>query len=212
MSKMPEPGSKAPDFTVNNQDGKPVKLSSFKGKKVVLYFYPNDETPGCTEEACNLRDNYKMLLKQGYEVLGISTNTEAQHQKFIKKEKLPFQLLVDVDKAVHKKYGTWGEKSMFGNKFMGTLRTTFIIDEKGVIEDVIRAFHAYKRWINPRSRLLLVGSHGGFERYLAMLSAGGTKHYSELLKPFGLDAKDPAFWDGGLSVIESLIAELEAMG
>lgn len=138
MSKMPEPGSKAPDFTVNNQDGKPVKLSAYKGKKVVLYFYPNDETPGCTEEACNLRDNYKMLLKQGYEVLGISTNTEAQHQKFIKKEKLPFQLLADVDKGVHKKYGTWGEKSMFGNKFMGTLRTTFVIDEKGVIEDVIR--------------------------------------------------------------------------
>lgn len=138
MSKMPEPGAKAPDFTVNNQDGKPVKLSSFKGKKVVLYFYPNDETPGCTEEACNLRDNYKALQKQGYEVLGISSNTEQQHQKFIKKEKLPFQLLADVDKNVHKKYGTWGEKSMFGNKFMGTLRTTFLIDEKGVITDVIR--------------------------------------------------------------------------
>ncbi len=138
MSKMPEPGAKAPDFTVNNQDGKPVKLSSFKGKKVVLYFYPNDETPGCTEEACNLRDNYKALQKQGYEVLGISSNTEQQHQKFIKKEKLPFQLLADVDKSVHKKYGTWGEKSMFGNKFMGTLRTTFLIDEKGIITDVIR--------------------------------------------------------------------------
>lgn len=138
MSKQPEPGAKAPDFTVNNQDGKPVKLSSFKGKKVVLYFYPNDETPGCTEEACNLRDNYKVLQKQGYEVLGISTNTEQQHQKFIKKEKLPFQLLADVDKSVHKKYGTWGEKSMFGNKFMGTLRTTFLIDEKGIITDVIK--------------------------------------------------------------------------
>lgn len=138
MSKMPEPGAKAPDFTVNNQDGKPVKLSSFKGKKVVLYFYPNDETPGCTEEACNLRDNYKVLQKKGYEVLGISSNTEQQHQKFIKKEKLPFQLLADVDKSVHKKYGTWGEKSMFGNKFMGTLRTTFLIDEKGVVTDVIK--------------------------------------------------------------------------
>lgn len=138
MSKIPEPGSKAPDFTVNNQDGKPVKLSSFKGKKVVLYFYPNDETPGCTEEACNLRDNYKVLQKQGYEVLGISANTEQQHQKFIKKEKLPFQLLADVDKAVHKKYGTWGKKSMFGNTFMGTLRTTFLLDEKGMITDVIK--------------------------------------------------------------------------
>jgi peroxiredoxin Q/BCP len=135
---MPEPGTKAPDFTVNNQDGKPIKLSSFKGKKVVLYFYPNDETPGCTEESCNLRDNYKMLQKQGFEVLGISTNTEQQHQKFIKKEKLPFQLLADVDKSVHKKYGTWGKKSMFGNTFMGTLRTTFLMNEKGVITDVIK--------------------------------------------------------------------------
>lgn len=138
MSQMPEPGSKAPDFTVNNQDGKPVKLSSFKGKKVVLYFYPNDETPGCTEEACNLRDNHKVLQKQGYEVLGISTNTEQQHQKFIKKERLPFQLLADIDKSVHKKYGTWGKKSMFGNTFMGTLRTTFLIDESGIITDVIK--------------------------------------------------------------------------
>lgn len=138
MSHMPEPGSKAPDFTVNNQDGKPVKLSSLKGKKVVLYFYPNDETPGCTEEACNLRDNYKVLQKQGYEVLGISSNTEEQHQKFIEKEKLPFQLLADTEKKVHEKYGTWGEKSMYGRKFMGTLRTTFLIDEKGVITDVIK--------------------------------------------------------------------------
>lgn len=137
MSKMPEPGSKAPDFTVNNQDGEPVKLSSFKGKKVVLYFYPNDETPGCTAEACNLRDNYKVLQKKGYEILGISSNTEKQHQKFIKKEKLPFQLLADTEKKVHEKYGTWVEKSMYGRKFMGTARVTFIINEKGIIEEVI---------------------------------------------------------------------------
>lgn len=135
---MPEPGSKAPDFTVNNQDGEPVKLSSFKGRKVVLYFYPNDETPGCTAEACNLRDNYKMLQKKGYEVLGISSNTEKQHQKFIKKEKLPFQLLADTDRKVHEKYGTWVEKSMYGRKFMGTARVTFIINERGVIEEVIQ--------------------------------------------------------------------------
>lgn len=134
---MPEPGSKAPDFTVNNQDGEPVKLSSFKGKKVVLYFYPNDETPGCTAEACNLRDNYKVLQKKGYEILGISSNTEKQHQKFIKKEKLPFQLLADTEKKVHEKYGTWVEKSMYGRKFMGTARVTFIINEKGIIEEVI---------------------------------------------------------------------------
>lgn len=138
MSKMPEPGSKAPDFTVNNQDGEPVKLSSFKGKKVVLYFYPNDETPGCTAEACNLRDNYKVLQKKGYEILGISSNTEKQHQKFINKEKLPFQLLADTEKKVHEKYGTWVEKSMYGRKFMGTARVTFIINEKGVIEEVIQ--------------------------------------------------------------------------
>lgn len=135
---MPEPGSKAPDFTVNNQDGEPVKLSSYKGKKVVLYFYPNDETPGCTAEACNLRDNYKVLQKKGYEILGISSNTEKQHQKFIKKEKLPFQLLADTEKKVHEKYGTWVEKSMYGRKFMGTARVTFIINEKGVIEEVIQ--------------------------------------------------------------------------
>ncbi len=114
-------GDKAPDFTVNDQDGNPVKLSSLKGKKVVLYFYPKDQTPGCTAEACNLRDNYKVLLKQGYEVLGISTDNEKSHQKFIAKEKLPFRLLADTDKKVHDLYGTWAEKSMYGRKYMGTV-------------------------------------------------------------------------------------------
>ena len=130
-------GSKAPDFNVTDQDGKPVKLSDFKGKKVVLYFYPKDQTPGCTAEACNLRDNYKVLQKQGYEVLGVSTDNEKSHQKFIAKEKLPFRLLADVDKEVHQKYGTWVEKSMYGRKYMGTARVTFIIDEKGAIEEII---------------------------------------------------------------------------
>ena len=130
-------GDKAPDFTVNDQDGKPVKLSSLKGKKVVLYFYPKDMTPGCTTEACNLRDNYKLLLKQGYEVLGISTDNEKTHQKFIAKENLPFRLLADTDKKVHDLYGTWIEKSMYGRKYMGTARNTFVIDEKGVIEEII---------------------------------------------------------------------------
>jgi thioredoxin-dependent peroxiredoxin len=130
-------GAKAPAFTVNDQDGKPVKLSDFKGKKLVLYFYPKDQTPGCTTEACNLRDNYKLLQKQGYEILGISTDTEKSHQKFIAKEKLPFRLLADVDKTVHEKYGTWVEKSMYGRKYMGTARVTFIIDETGVIEEII---------------------------------------------------------------------------
>ena len=130
-------GTKAPDFTTTDQDGKQVKLSDFKGKKIVLYFYPKDQTPGCTAEACNLRDNYTLLQKQGYEVLGVSTDSEKSHQKFIAKENLPFRLLADVDKTVHNKYGTWVEKSMYGRKYMGTARVTFIIDEKGIINEII---------------------------------------------------------------------------
>lgn len=130
-------GDPAPQFTTKDQDGKPVSLSDFKGKKVVLYFYPNDMTPGCTAEACSLRDNYRVLQKQGYVVLGISSNDEKSHQKFIAKEKLPFSLLADTDKSVHEKYGTWAEKSMYGRKYMGTLRVTFVIDEKGVIREII---------------------------------------------------------------------------
>jgi peroxiredoxin Q/BCP len=130
-------GDTAPDFKINDQDGNPVKLSAYKGRKVVLYFYPKDMTPGCTTQACNLRDNYKQLQKQGYEVLGISTDTEKSHRKFADKEKLPFPLLADTDKVVHEKYGTWGEKSMYGRKYMGTLRTTFVVDEKGKISEII---------------------------------------------------------------------------
>ena len=130
-------GDKAPDFTVNDQDGNPVKLSSLKGKKVVLYFYPRDMTPGCTAEACNLRDNYRTMLKRGYEILGVSTDSEKSHKKFIEKEKLPFRLLADTEKAIHNAYGTWIEKSMYGRKYMGTARVTFVIDEKGHIEDII---------------------------------------------------------------------------
>jgi len=130
-------GDKAPEFTTKDQDGNDVSLSDFKGKKVVLYFYPNDMTPGCTAEACSLRDNYRALQKQGYVVLGISTNDEKSHKKFIAKEKLPFSLLADTDKSVHEKYGTWGEKSLYGRKYMGTFRVTFIIDEKGIIREII---------------------------------------------------------------------------
>lgn len=130
-------GNKAPDFKVNDQDGKEVKLTDFAGKKVVLYFYPKDMTPGCTAESCNLRDNYKVLQKQGYEVLGVSTDNEKSHRKFIEKEKLPFRLLADTDKTLHMKYGTWVEKSMYGRKYMGTARVTFIISEQGIIEDII---------------------------------------------------------------------------
>lgn len=130
-------GSKAPDFKINDQDGKSVSLKDFKGKKVVLYFYPKDMTPGCTAEACNLRDNYKMLQKKSYEILGVSTDSEKSHKKFIEKEKLPFRLLADTDKVIHNLYGTWVEKSMYGRKYMGTARITFIINESGVIEDII---------------------------------------------------------------------------
>lgn len=130
-------GDKAPDFTTTDQDGNPVKLSALRGRKVVLYFYPRDMTPGCTAEACNLRDNYRALTRAGYEVLGISTDSEKSHQKFIAREGLPFRLLSDPDKSVHNLYGTWVEKSLYGRKYMGTARKTFVIDEKGIIEQVI---------------------------------------------------------------------------
>lgn len=130
-------GTKAPDFKTKDQDGKEVTLSGLKGKKVVLYFYPKDMTPGCTAESCNLRDNYKALQKAGYEVFGISTDDEKSHRKFIEKEKLPFSLLADTDKSVHTKYGTWVEKSMYGRSYMGTARVTYIINEQGIISEVI---------------------------------------------------------------------------
>lgn len=130
-------GDKAPEFSVNDQDENLVKLSDFTGKKVVLYFYPKDQTPGCTAQSCNLRDNYDRLLAAGYEVLGISSDSEKSHRKFIEKQNLPFTLLADIDKKVHDLYGTWVEKKMYGRTYMGTARTTFIIDEKGFIEEII---------------------------------------------------------------------------
>jgi peroxiredoxin Q/BCP len=130
-------GDSAPDFSVNDQNGSPVKLSDFKGRKVVLYFYPKDNTPGCTAESCNLRDNYQALQKAGYEVLGVSKDNEKSHQKFIDKFELPFTLLADVEKDIHEKYGTWVEKSMYGRKYMGTARMTFLIDAEGKIEEII---------------------------------------------------------------------------
>lgn len=130
-------GDVAPDFSVNDQNGNPVKLSDFKGKKVVLYFYPKDNTPGCTAESCNLRDNYQVLQKAGYEILGVSKDSEKSHQKFIDKFELPFTLLADTEKDIHEKYGTWIEKSMYGKKYMGTARVTFLIDENGIIEEII---------------------------------------------------------------------------
>lgn len=130
-------GDKAPAFSARNQEGRQVSLADFKGGKLVLYFYPKDLTPGCTAQACSLRDNYKALIKAGYSILGVSTDSEKLHQKFIAKEHLPFDLISDPDRAVHDLYGAWGEKSMYGRKYMGTLRTTFVIDEKGKIEEII---------------------------------------------------------------------------
>ncbi len=129
-------GSKAPAFSAKDENGNIVKLTDLKGKKVVLYFYPKDMTPGCTAESCNLRDNYSTLIN-GFEVLGVSTDTEKSHQKFITKERLPFRLLADTDKKLHEAYGTWVEKSMYGRKYMGTARVTFVINEAGIIEDII---------------------------------------------------------------------------
>jgi len=131
-------GNKAPGFSALDQDGKVIKLSDFRQRKLVLYFYPRDMTPGCTAEACNLRDNYKALIKAGYAVLGVSTDDAKAHKKFIAKEKLPFSLLTDVDRKLHEAYGTWVEKSMYGRKYMGTARVTFVINEKGVIEEIIQ--------------------------------------------------------------------------
>ena len=130
-------GDKAPAFKGKNQEGKMIQLSDYKGKKLVLFFYPKDNTPGCTEEACNLRDNYGALRKAGFEIVGISSDDEKSHTKFIKKHTLPFDLIADTDKSIHESYGVWGEKQMFGKKYMGTLRTTFILDENGKIEDII---------------------------------------------------------------------------
>ena len=131
-------GNKAPDFESINQNGDKVKLSDFIGKKVVLYFYPRDNTPGCTAQACNLKDNYNTLQQNGYTILGISKDSPKSHQKFINKFDLPFDLIADEDQNVHMKYGTWIEKSMYGKNYMGTARWTFLIDEKGNIENIIQ--------------------------------------------------------------------------
>lgn len=132
-----EVGKPAPSFEAKDQNGNIIKLADFKGRKVVLYFYPKDNTPGCTAQACNLRDNYEALQKAGYIVLGVSSDSEKSHQKFIEKQNLPFPLIADEDLKVHEAYGTWVEKSMYGRKYMGTARTTYIIDENGNLEEII---------------------------------------------------------------------------
>jgi peroxiredoxin Q/BCP len=130
-------GDKAPDFTAKDQDGKTISLHDYKGKKIILYFYPKDQTPGCTQEACNLRDNHDSLLKSGYTTIGVSTDDVNSHKEFQTKYSLPFPLVADTDKSINQKYGVWVEKERDGQKYFGTARTTFLIDEKGVITSII---------------------------------------------------------------------------
>ena len=131
-------GTKAPDLLGLNEKGEEIRLSHYAGKKLVLYFYPKDSTSGCTTEACNLRDNYAALRRAGYEVVGVSVDSAASHQKFIAKHELPFPLIADTEKTLVEAFGVWGEKSMYGRKYMGTFRTTFIINEEGIVERIFQ--------------------------------------------------------------------------
>ena len=133
-----EPGAKAPDFTTIDQSGNKVTLRDYRGKKVVLYFYPKDDTPGCTKEACAFRDSFESFKELGVEILGVSVDNEKSHKSFVEKFKLPFKLLADTDKKIVTAYGVWGEKSMYGRKYMGMERATFLIDGNGVIQGIWR--------------------------------------------------------------------------
>ncbi len=132
-----KPGDPAPNFTGKDQHGNTVSLSDYKGKKLVVYFYPKDDTPGCTAQACNLRDNYSELQKAGYSILGVSADTEKKHQKFIEKYDLPFPLIADTEKEVIQAFGVWGQKKFMGREYDGIHRETFVIDEEGKIEKVV---------------------------------------------------------------------------
>lgn len=136
MAELKE-GDKAPDFTAKDQNGNTVSLSDYLGKDVILYFYPKDDTPGCTAEACSFRDNYQSLLSKGFEVIGVSTDDEVSHQKFITKYQLPFTLISDEDKKIVEDYGVWVEKNMYGKKYMGTARKTYIVGKDGNIRKII---------------------------------------------------------------------------
>lgn len=136
MTKL-KPGDKAPEFSAKDQDGNTIKLSDFKGKKLVLFFYPKASTPGCTAQACNLRDNWEFFQEKGYAIVGVSADSEKRQQNFKSKYELPFPLLADEDKEVINAYGVWGPKKFMGKEYDGLNRTTFVIDENGIIEDVI---------------------------------------------------------------------------
>ncbi len=133
-----EKGSKAPEFKGVDQNGNTVSLSDFKGKKVILYFYPKDNTSGCTNEACNLRDNYDFWIDKGYEIIGVSPDGVASHKKFAEKHNLPFTLIADPEKEIIKAYGAWGPKKLYGREYEGLLRTTYVIDKNGNIEEVFK--------------------------------------------------------------------------
>ncbi len=135
---VPEAGTAAPEFVAKNQKGETVKLANYRGKKVVLYFYPKDDTPGCTKEACSLRDNYGEITKRGAVVLGVSSDGETSHQNFAEKYTLPFDLIVDEDMAIIRKYGAYGEKNMYGKIVKGVFRYSFVIDESGIIKKVFK--------------------------------------------------------------------------
>ena len=130
-------GDKAPDIAGRDEQGRDIRLSDYKGRKLVLYFYPKDNTSGCTAEACSLRDHYGELQAKGYEVVGVSKDSAQSHQKFKEKYQLPFPLIADVDHTLLEAMGAWGEKSMYGKKVMGTIRTTFVINEEGIIEQIM---------------------------------------------------------------------------
>lgn len=134
---MLQVGDKAPEILGRDENGQELRTSQFRGKKLALYFYPKDSTPGCTSEACSLRNSYEALLARGYAVVGASVDSEASHRKFKEKQGLPFPLIADTDKQLVQAFGVWGEKKLYGRTYMGTLRTTFIIDENGIIERVI---------------------------------------------------------------------------
>jgi peroxiredoxin Q/BCP len=129
-------GTQAPEFTTTDQDGKTRTLSDFKGKKVILYFYPKDNTPGCTKEACGFRDHFSEFRRLGVEILGVSVDPEKSHKSFVRKYELPFTLLADTDKRLVEAYGVWGEKKLYGKKYLGTHRVTYLIDEAGKIAAV----------------------------------------------------------------------------
>jgi len=141
---MLKEGDKAPAFKAKDQTGQTISLSDFKGKKVVLFFYPEDDTPTCTIEACNLRDNFSLLKKKGFVILGVSPDEEQSHKKFIRKFDLPFSLLADPERKIIEAYGCWAKKKLFGHEYMGVLRQTFIIDEKGRIERIFQKVYSKK--------------------------------------------------------------------